>query len=85
MTDSDALQDAVDTVRRHFGAVQAILVLKDPGGFNAMASSCIPSHHDAVLLLASATHMILMGHDEAVLAGAAGDDAQRVAEELACS
>ena len=80
--DFDALQAAVEEAADRLGVEAAILVVKDASGFNALATVGLRSHQDAVLLLASASHMVLMGHDEAVLAGAAGPDRQSVAEAL---
>ena len=82
MNDSKMIQSMVEEAADRLGAASAILVVSDPRGFNAMSMSGLASHQDAVLLLASASHMVLLGHDDAVLAGAAGEDRKRVAEAL---
>ncbi len=82
MSDIENLQALVDEAAARLGAASAILVVSDPRGFNAMSMSGLTSHKEAVLLLASATHMVLLGHDDAVLAGDAGEDRKRVAEAL---
>lgn len=72
MSNIEILQEMVDAMACRLGVESAILVVKDPNGFNAMVMNG----------LASASHMVLLGHDAAVLAGAAGPELQAAAERL---
>ena len=82
MTDFDALQDAVNDAAVRLGVEAAILVVTGSRGQHALATTGFASHWDAVLTLATASHMVLLGHDAAVLNGDAGADARAVAESL---
>lgn len=81
MTDFDALQDAVNAAAERLGAAAAVLVVKDPRGLHSLATTGIASHRDAILMLATASHMVLLGHDAAVMNGDAEADARAVAED----
>ena len=80
--DSSTMQDLADEIVSALGVQSAIIVVKDARGFDAIAFAGVASHQDAVLLLANASHMVLQGHERAVLAGEAGPEHRAVAESL---
>ena len=71
-----------DEITDKLEAKGALVIVQDQNGVLGLSCHGI-NHAEAVNLLASAIHMVLGEHDKAVLAGAAGEEAQKRAVEIA--
>jgi hypothetical protein len=75
-------QNIADLVRQCEKAQAALVLLKLPNGTVSMITAGFESHADANNVLSLGIHMNLKQHDEFVLAGAAGEEAQVIAQEI---
>lgn len=81
MADSGAINTLAETIRKDLNEQAAIVIIQHHNGSLSMVvDGC--NHAQANSMLSLGIHLNLKQHDELVLAGAAGKEAQDLAKEI---
>lgn len=83
MAEKPQFQNVADLLRQGENAKAVIVLMQHHDGTMSLVSNGCESHAEANSMLSLGIHLNLKQHDELVLAGAAGAQAQAVAQAVA--